>query len=131
MLADSPWAGALGAAPQLDCATDALRHRLICYLQTLVDDRKGLAHLILSDAQRWIGEEGVPTHKGVEPLLAKVSAERLHLWRSAVERRHRLERLSIADQLEDSEQANVARRAYRRVACFQSGHQLAHQGAQL
>jgi hypothetical protein len=31
-------------------------------------------------------------------VLAEVFAERLHLWRSAVERRHRLERLSVADQ---------------------------------
>src|SRR4051812_7049724 len=107
------------------------RHRLICYLQPLINNRKRLAQLILSDAQRWIGKEGVPTHEGVEPLLAEVSAERLHLWRSAVERRHRLERLAIADQLEDAEQAKVARRAYRRVARFQILHQLAHQVAHL
>src|ERR1041384_7899408 len=70
------------------------RHRLICYLQTLVNNPKRLAHLILSDAQRWIGEEGVPTHEGVEPVLAEVFAESLHLWRSAIERRHRLQRLA-------------------------------------
>src|SRR4051794_13885201 len=80
----------LAAAPQLDCTTDASRYRLICYLQTFIDNRKGLAQLILSDAQRWIRKERVPTHEGVEPVLAEMSAKRLHLWRSAVERRHRL-----------------------------------------
>src|SRR5881394_1874916 len=78
------------------------RYRLICYLQTLIDNRKRLAHFILGDAQGWIGEEGVPTHEGVEPLLAEVSAERLHLWRSAIERRHRFEGLAITDQFEDA-----------------------------
>jgi hypothetical protein len=40
----------LAATPQLDYAIDSSRHRLIRYLETLVDNRKGLAQLILSDA---------------------------------------------------------------------------------
>lgn len=55
------------------------RHSLIGNVQTLVDNGECFAQLVLGNAKRRISEEGIPAHKGVEPFLAKVLPECLHL----------------------------------------------------
>ncbi len=37
-------------------------HSLVSDLETLVDDGKGLAQLLLVNAERWVGVERVPAH---------------------------------------------------------------------
>src|SRR5271157_5736935 len=92
-----------------------LFHRLIRNLKPSVDDRKRLSQLLLVDAQRRIGVEGIPANQCIEPVLSEELAERYHFIRSAVERRHWLPRLAVADQLEDAEQPNRPHRAHRPV----------------
>ena len=64
-------------------------------------------------AQRRIREERVPANERVQALVAEMLAERLHLRRAAVERRHRLHRRAIPDELDDAEEADRANGADR------------------
>src|SRR5438093_1261592 len=80
-----------------------LRHRLVRRLQTSIDDRKCFAQLVFSNTERRVGEESIPTHEGVKTFLTEVFSERLHLRRSSVERRQRLQRLAISYQLNNTE----------------------------
>src|ERR1700740_430393 len=84
----------------------------ISNLQPAIDDGKRLAQLLFVDAQRRIGEEGIPADKGVETLLAEEAPKRRHLVRGAIERSHGLFRLAAAHQFDDAEQSDGAHRAH-------------------
>src|SRR5207247_4026221 len=83
-------------------------HRPVRDLEALVDDVQALLQLGLGDAQRRVGEEAVPAHQGVEPLLAEELAEGGHLLGGAVVGGHGLVGLAVAHELDDSEEAEVA-----------------------
>src|SRR5258708_27502517 len=91
----------------------------IRYLQRLVNNRERLAHLCFGDAKRWIGEERIPAHECVKSILTEKLAEFLHLGRGAIEGRHRLQCFVVSNQLDNSKQSDVARRAYRGVPSLQ------------
>src|SRR5580658_664270 len=96
-----------------------VRNSLISNKQPAIDDLKRLAQLLLVDAQRRVGEESVPAHERVQPLLAEEAAKRSHLLRRTVERSHRLPRLAVANQFDDAEQSNRAHGAHRRMLGLQ------------
>src|SRR5690242_15359102 len=100
------------AAIRSPITLNALINRLVRDLQPAIDNRERLAQLGFRDTKRRIREERVPTHKRVESLFAEELAQRLHLGCSAVKWRERFARLSISDQLKNSKQTNVARRAH-------------------
>src|SRR6266849_3906223 len=81
-----------------------LRHCLVGDFEATVDDREGLAHLRLGDAQWRVGEERVPAHERVEPFLPEELAERRHLLRRAVERRERDRFRVVAHELDEAEE---------------------------
>src|SRR5713101_6509796 len=64
---------------------ELIDYSLISDLQPAIDDLKRLAHLLFVDAERRVGEEGVPADEGVEPLLAEETSERRHFVGGAVE----------------------------------------------
>src|SRR5688500_1823089 len=68
----------------------------IGHLERAIDDREPFGQLLLADDQRWVGEEVVPAHEGVEAVLAEAPAEGRHLVARPVERRHRLHGLAVA-----------------------------------
>ena len=51
---------------------------LVSDVETAIDDRERFSHFRLSDAQRWVREEVVPTDHRVEPFLPEELAERRH-----------------------------------------------------
>lgn len=51
-----------------------LDYRAVGNLQSLINDRKGLAQLRFRNAERRISEEGIPAHKSVEAFSAEVFA---------------------------------------------------------
>src|SRR5262245_26456194 len=85
----------------------AIRNR-----EPLVDDAERLAEFGFCDAQWRVGEERVPADKRVQTVVAEKSRERRHFLRRPIERRERLTRLLIANQLDQSEEPNRAGRAH-------------------
>src|SRR5208283_5074358 len=104
-------------------------HSLIRNLEPPVDDGKRLAQLRLVDAERRVGEEGVPADEGVEALLAEEAAEGGHLLRGAVEGSQGLAGLAIANQLDDAEQSDGAHRADGWMLGLQFGEKLLQHSA--
>src|SRR5258708_25794757 len=82
------------------------RRRLVGDLECAIDDGERLAELLFGDAKRGIREEIVPVDECVDPLIAQVGAETLHLGAGAVEGSHRLLRPATAPHLEDAEQSD-------------------------
>src|SRR6267154_2153220 len=97
----------------------SIDHSLISNSESSVDDGKRLAQLLLVDAERRVGKEGVPADEGVEPLLAEEAAKRRHLLGGAVEGSHRLASLAVANEFDDAEQSDRAHRAHRRMLRLQ------------
>ena len=87
------------------------------------------------DRERRVVVDRVEAHERVEPVVAQVLADRLHLVARAVVGRHRLVGRAVADELEDAEEADVAMRAHARVLVLESrvvaAHDLAHAGGAL
>src|ERR1700732_5646849 len=84
---------------------DSLSYCPIRNLQPPINNRKRLPQLLLVDAQRRIGVEGIPANQGIEPVLPEKLPQRDHLVRSPVKRSHRLPCLAVPNQLEDAEQS--------------------------
>src|SRR4029079_4620018 len=72
-------------------------------LKALIDDRKRFTHVRFGDAQRRIGEERVPTHERIESVFAEEPPQGGHLVRRAVERRQRLPRGAVSNELDEPE----------------------------
>src|ERR1700724_875955 len=78
---------------------DSLSYCPIGNLQPLINNRKRLPQLLLINAQRRIGIEGIPANQGIESVLSKELPKRDHLLRSPIKRSHGLPRLAVPDQL--------------------------------
>jgi hypothetical protein len=81
-------------------------------IQPAIDDAECFAELLLGDDERWVREEVIPPYECEESLLTEELAERCHLGRGAVERRHRLPGLAVANQFNDAKQPDGACRAH-------------------
>src|SRR5437762_9313439 len=79
---------------------------LICDRESSIDDRKCLAQLGFRNAQRRVREEIIPTNDGRKALLPEEGGQCRHLRRRAIERRHRFECVTVANELDDAKQPN-------------------------
>lgn len=49
-------------------------HGFVSDFETFVDDGEGFAELLFVDAERWVGEKGVPTHQCIKALFTEEAA---------------------------------------------------------
>lgn len=77
-----------------------------------IDDVEPFAQLRLCDAQGRICEEVIPPYECKETVLPEEIRERRHFRRRAVEWRHRFQRLPVAHELDDPEQADRSDRTH-------------------